>query len=76
MDKSLGKGLLALEILAESEAQAQKLWRIREEHPEAQKREGASVKNDVSVPVSKVPEMIRRCSAALRHAVVEQRAKS
>jgi FAD/FMN-containing dehydrogenase len=51
--------------LAESEAQAQKLWRIREEHPEAQKREGASVKNDVSVPVSKVPEMIRRCSAAL-----------
>ncbi len=51
--------------LAESEAQAQKLWRIREEHPEAQKREGASVKNDVSVPVSRVPEMIRRCAAAL-----------
>jgi FAD/FMN-containing dehydrogenase len=52
--------------LAESEAQAQKLWRIREEHPEAQKREGASVKNDVSVPVSRVPELIRRCSTALR----------
>ena len=52
-------------VLAESEGQAQKLWRIREEHPEAQKREGASVKNDVSVPVSKVPEMIRRCSTAL-----------
>jgi len=52
-------------VLAESEAQAQKMWRIREEHPEAQKREGASVKNDVSVPVSKVPELIRRCSAAL-----------
>jgi FAD/FMN-containing dehydrogenase len=51
--------------LAESDAQAQKIWRIREEHPEAQKREGASVKNDVSVPVSRVPEMIRRCSAAL-----------
>jgi FAD/FMN-containing dehydrogenase len=51
--------------LAANEAQAQKIWRIREEHPEAQKREGASVKNDVSVPVSMVPEMIRRCSAAL-----------
>jgi FAD/FMN-containing dehydrogenase len=51
--------------LADSDAAARKLWRIREEHPEAQKREGASVKNDVSVPVSKVPEMIRRCSAAL-----------
>jgi FAD/FMN-containing dehydrogenase len=50
---------------AANEAQAQRIWRIREEHPEAQKREGASVKNDVSVPVSLVPEMIRRCSAAL-----------
>jgi FAD/FMN-containing dehydrogenase len=52
-------------VLADSDAAARKLWRIREEHPEAQKREGASVKNDVSVPVSRVPEMIRRCSAAL-----------
>jgi FAD/FMN-containing dehydrogenase len=52
-------------VLAESEAQAQRIWRIREEHPEAQKREGASVKNDVSVPVSRVPELIRRASAAL-----------
>jgi FAD/FMN-containing dehydrogenase len=52
-------------VIAASEAQAARLWRIREEHPEAQKREGASVKNDVSVPVSRVPEMIRRCSAAL-----------
>ncbi len=52
-------------VIAESDAQARKLWRIREEHPEAQKREGASVKNDVSVPVSRVPELITRCSAAL-----------
>jgi FAD/FMN-containing dehydrogenase len=51
--------------IGESEAQRAALWRIREEHPEAQKREGASVKNDVSVPVSKVPELIRRASAAL-----------
>jgi FAD/FMN-containing dehydrogenase len=52
--------------IAGSEAQAQAIWRLREEHPEAQKREGASVKNDVSVPVSRVPELIRRCSEALR----------
>ena len=36
--------------IGESEAQRAALWRIREEHPEAQKREGACVKNDVSVP--------------------------
>ena len=50
--------------IAESEAQSTAIWRLREEHSEAQKREGASVKNDVSVPVSKVPEFIRRATAA------------
>ncbi len=50
--------------IAESEAQRAAIWRLREEHSEAQKREGASVKNDVSVPVSKVPEFIRRATAA------------
>jgi len=50
--------------LAESEAQRLALWRLREEHAEAQKREGASVKNDVSVPVSHVPELLRRAEAA------------
>jgi FAD/FMN-containing dehydrogenase len=63
--EAMQDGLVLDAALAESEAQAQKIWRIREEHPEAQKREGASVKNDVSVPVSRVPELIRRCSAAL-----------
>ncbi|HTW70677.1 MAG TPA: FAD-linked oxidase C-terminal domain-containing protein, partial [Acetobacteraceae bacterium] len=33
-------------------------------HSEAQKREGASVKNDVSVPVSHVPAFIQRATAA------------
>ncbi|MCX7374233.1 MAG: FAD-binding oxidoreductase [Alphaproteobacteria bacterium] len=51
--------------LAESEAQRAAIWKLREEHPEGQKRAGASVKNDVSVPVSKVPEMVRRSCEAL-----------
>jgi FAD/FMN-containing dehydrogenase len=51
-------------VVGGSEARRTALWRIREEHPEAQRKEGASVKNDVSVPVSKVPELIRRASAA------------
>ena len=50
--------------IAESGAQRAALWRLREEHTEAQKRAGASVKNDVSVPVSRVPELIARASAA------------
>ena len=53
-------------VMAESEAQRANLWRLREEHAEAQKREGASVKNDVSVPVSKVPELLARAAEASR----------
>ena len=52
--------------IAESSAQRAAMWRLREEHSEAQKLEGASVKNDVSVPVSRVPELIRRATAACR----------
>jgi len=67
-EQVLGAAMEAGEVLdaviGGSEAKRQAIWRIREEHPEAQRREGASVKNDVSVPVSKVPELIRRASAA------------
>ncbi|MDA8251598.1 MAG: FAD-binding oxidoreductase [Rhodospirillales bacterium] len=51
-------------VIAESGAQQAALWRLREEHAEAQRLEGASVKNDVSVPVSRVPELIRRAADA------------
>ena len=51
--------------IAESEAQRLAIWKLREEHAEAQKREGASVKNDVSVPVSRVPELLARGEAAV-----------
>src|SRR5271165_714124 len=64
LEAALADGTLADAAIAESEAQRAAIWRLREEHSEAQKREGASVKNDVSVPVSKVPEFIRRAVVA------------
>jgi len=51
-------------VIATSEAQRRAIWKLREEHSEAQKREGASVKNDVSVPVSAVPTFLAQASAA------------
>ncbi len=64
LERAFDDGVVADAALAESEAQRTAIWRLREEHSEAQKREGASVKNDVSVPVSKVPEFIRRATVA------------
>jgi FAD/FMN-containing dehydrogenase len=64
LEQALADSLMLDATVAESEAQRAAIWRLREEHSEAQKREGASIKNDVSVPVSKVPDFIRRATAA------------
>jgi len=61
---ALENGLVIDAVMAESESQVASLWRLREEHAEAQKRAGANVKNDVSVPVSRVPALIERATAA------------
>lgn len=64
LEAAMEDGLVIDAVIAESEAQRGSLWKLREEHAEAQKREGASVKNDVSVPVSKVPELLARAEVA------------
>jgi FAD/FMN-containing dehydrogenase len=52
-------------VLAASAAQSAALWRIRETIPQAQ---FTNVKHDVSVPVSRVPDLIERVDAALQSA--------
>jgi FAD/FMN-containing dehydrogenase len=64
LETALADGLVLDAAIPSSEAQRRELWRMREEHSTAQKREGASIKNDVSVPVSCVSDLIRRASAA------------
>jgi FAD/FMN-containing dehydrogenase len=64
LEAALEAGEVQDAVIAESAAQRAAIWKLREEHSEAQKVEGASVKNDVSVPVSRVPELLRRASAA------------
>jgi FAD/FMN-containing dehydrogenase len=64
LETALEDGTVLDAAIAESEAQRAAIWKLREEHSEAQKREGASVKNDVSVPVSKVPAFIRKATEA------------
>ena len=52
-------------VLAQSQAQRDSLWHLRDSMSEAQKREGGSLKHDVSVPVSSVPAFIAEASAAV-----------
>ncbi|HJO73925.1 MAG TPA: FAD-binding oxidoreductase [Rhodospirillales bacterium] len=53
-------GLVDDAVIAASGAQAAELWHIRETIPEAQVNAGASIKHDVSVPISKVPAFLVR----------------
>lgn len=51
--------------VAQSLAQAQAIWRLRESASEAQKGEGGSIKHDISVPVGRIPDFIVRADAAV-----------
>jgi len=58
-------GVITDAALAANETQVKELWKLREVLPEAQTREGGSIKHDVSVPVSRVAEFIKRGSELL-----------
>ena len=60
------QGLANDAVIATSGSQAQALWALRENISEAQRIEGVSIKHDVSVPVSRIPEFLARAGAALR----------
>ncbi|MEM1378074.1 MAG: FAD-binding oxidoreductase [Pseudomonadota bacterium] len=49
--------------LAASEAQRSALWALREGMSESQIPEGGSIKHDISLPVSKLPEFMEKAAA-------------
>jgi len=65
--KSFGSGIIEFDVTGD-EDHAERWWKLRKNISEAQKREGISIKHDVSVPVSRVAEFIARADAALRSA--------
>ena len=52
-------------VIAASDAQRAKLWRIREAIPEANRLIGAISSHDISLPLGVVPEFIARAGVAL-----------
>ncbi len=69
LGRAMEDGEVVDAVLAASTEQRRALWRIREGIPEAQKSEGGSIKHDVSVPTSSVPDFIRRASLAVEAAI-------
>jgi FAD/FMN-containing dehydrogenase len=62
---ALENGTLTDAVVAQNQSQRQELWALRENMSESQKFEGGSIKHDVSVPISALPDFIAEATVAL-----------
>ena len=53
-------------VLAQSDAQREMFWRLRENIPEAQRRDGGSIKHDISVTTTQLPSFMAEASELVR----------
>ncbi len=68
LEDALQDGCVLDAVVAESLAQAQALWHIRESIPLAQAQEGLNIKHDISIAVSRIPDFVRETDAAIAQA--------
>ena len=76
LEEAMTRGLVTDATVAQSEAQRQALWAIRELMPESQKFEGGSIKHDISVPVSRIPQFITEATRAVENYMPQARVMS
>ncbi len=65
LEVAMTRGTVSDAAMAQSGSQRDVLWAIREFISESQKFEGGSIKHDVSVAVSQVPQFLRLADAAV-----------
>ncbi|MEO8536936.1 MAG: FAD-binding oxidoreductase [Betaproteobacteria bacterium] len=61
-------GLVRDATVAQSQDQADRLWALRENISEAQRREGPNIKHDISLPISAIPAFLDDAGTALMQA--------
>jgi len=71
LQEAAERSLLMDASIATSLSQAAAMWKLRESVPEAQRHHGGSLKHDVSVPISRIPELIERGSELVHRLVPE-----
>ncbi|MFA5489790.1 MAG: FAD-binding oxidoreductase [Candidimonas sp.] len=64
--RGLETGVIQDAAIAESISQSRALWHLRESIPLAEKLFGKSIKHDISVPVSRIPDFVRVTNAELQ----------
>jgi FAD/FMN-containing dehydrogenase len=69
LEAALQQALIQGGVIAASEAQRKAIWALRENPTDAMAHEGAVLRHDVAVPVSRVPELIARGGEQLGRAI-------
>ncbi|WAC71092.1 FAD-binding oxidoreductase [Roseateles sp. SL47] len=65
LSQALEDGVIEDAAVAESLAQSQAMWHLRESIPLAQSEEGLNIKHDIALPVSRIPDFVAACDALL-----------
>lgn len=73
LERAFDGDLISDAAVAASESQRLAFWQIRTLISEVQKHEGASIKNDIAVPVSAIPEFLQRADKAVTAIVPDAR---
>jgi FAD/FMN-containing dehydrogenase len=66
---ALEQGIVRDATVAQTGAQAQALWALRENISDAQRMEGPNIKHDISLPVSAIPAFLAEAGSALAAAL-------
>jgi FAD/FMN-containing dehydrogenase len=69
MEEALERGIVEDAVVAESLAQSQAFWDLREHIPLAQAEEGLNIKHDIAVPISSIGRFIDETDAIIAQAV-------
>ncbi|HEY6135699.1 MAG TPA: FAD-binding oxidoreductase [Rubrivivax sp.] len=65
LEAAIESGAVADAVVAESLAQSNALWHVRESIPLAQAEEGLNIKHDIALPVSAIPAFVESTDTAL-----------
>ena len=65
LESAMSRGCVVDAVVAQSLAQSQELWHVRESISMAQAAEGLNIKHDIALPVSAIPAFVAQTDALL-----------
>ena len=73
LKEAIGDGDVLDAVIAKNGNEADRLWRIRHAIPEAQGKEGVSIKHDISVPIGRIDDFMLQAESAILKQIPDAR---